>query len=91
MEVVELLSKAKKKLEEVEKEIKSGKPEADRLLALQKMKGQLMTSKGIYPQPKYIDQLNYLYGLLRRGDQLPGKDAYERFEELKKEFEQLVD
>jgi len=47
----------------------------------------LETKEGIYEKPKLIDQAKYLYYLLNNGDQLPGKDAYARFDELKSEFE----
>jgi hypothetical protein len=34
-------------------------------------------------QPRLIDQINYLRGMLDQGDQKPGKDAYDRYTELK--------
>lgn len=47
--------------------------------ALEKLK----TQEGIYMQPMISDQVSYLYSMLNRADQVPGKDAYDRFEELK--------
>jgi photosystem II stability/assembly factor-like uncharacterized protein len=41
----------------------------------------------IYPQPKLVRQIGYLYNMLNTADQKPGKDAYERFNELSKQFE----
>ena len=54
--------------------------EADRLRAFQR---QLATDDAQrYPQPMLIDQLAYLYEMLTRADQRPGRDADERFGEL---------
>lgn len=49
---------------------------------LKAIQEQVATSEGIYMQPMLIDQVRYLSFMLNRADQLPGKDAYERFEEL---------
>ncbi|MFW6140896.1 MAG: hypothetical protein ACOC5S_06040, partial [Acidobacteriota bacterium] len=50
---------------------------------LLEIKKKLVTREGIrYPQPMLIDQIQYLYSILNRADQKPGKDAYERHEEL---------
>lgn len=43
-----------------------------------------------YPMPKLIDQINYLYRMTISTDQEMGKDAIERYEKLKKEFENLM-
>jgi photosystem II stability/assembly factor-like uncharacterized protein len=49
--------------------------------------GSLVTEEGRYPQPRLIDQLEYLYNMLDRADQKVGADAHERFEELNGELE----
>jgi len=36
----------------------------------------------LYQQPMIVDQINYLYRMLDRADQKPGRDAYLRFDEL---------
>jgi hypothetical protein len=46
--------------------------------------------KGRYAQPKLINQLNYLFSMLNRADQKPGRDVYLRFEELDKELSEYV-
>ncbi len=62
---------------------KAGK--ADRLL--QVVQSKLVTNNEIrYPTPMLLDQISYLYAMLNRADQKPGKDAYERFTELSKLF-----
>jgi hypothetical protein len=41
---------------------------------------------GSYPKPMLLNQLRYLYSMLQRADQKPGRDAYERHEQLKAEL-----
>ncbi|MCX2719569.1 WD40/YVTN/BNR-like repeat-containing protein [Lentiprolixibacter aurantiacus] len=43
---------------------------------------QLKTKDGIYEQPMLVAQLRYLYSMLNQADQIPGKDAYDRYGEL---------
>ncbi|NNE03354.1 MAG: hypothetical protein HKN52_09330 [Eudoraea sp.] len=50
---------------------------------------KLKTEEGIYMQPMFIDQLNYLYRMGASADQLMGNDAKDRFEVLRVQFEQL--
>lgn len=50
---------------------------------LSKLESELVTNEGAYEKPMLIDQLNYLRQLLDQADQRPGKDAYDRYEELK--------
>jgi hypothetical protein len=47
---------------------------------------KLVTAKIIYPQPMLIDQLQYLFSMLNRADQKPGRDAYLRLDDLNKEL-----
>ncbi|MEM8489493.1 MAG: hypothetical protein AAF756_01595 [Pseudomonadota bacterium] len=42
----------------------------------------LETQEGTYMPPRLIDQLSYLYFMLSRADQRPGRDAFERRTEL---------
>lgn len=50
---------------------------------------KLMTKVGTYEQPMISDQLAYLYRMLNNADQIPGKDAYDRFDYLKSELEKV--
>lgn len=50
---------------------------------------QLTTAEGTYRQPMLVSQVSYLYGMLDDADQLPGKDAFERFEALSGQFETI--
>jgi len=57
---------------------------------LDELHAQLVTSdKGSYPPPMLIDQLEYMYFMTIRSDQRPGNDAYNRFETLNSELEQI--
>ena len=58
-------------------------------IKIENIKNALNTKKGTYMQPMLIDQIRYLQSMLSRADQKPGKDAYIRFEELRKEFYSL--
>ncbi len=49
----------------------------------------LVTDDGPYPQPMLVDQIQYLASMIDQADQMPGKDAFERFEELKKKLDYL--
>jgi hypothetical protein len=50
---------------------------------------ELVTPEGTYMQPMLEDQARYLSSMLGQADQKPGNDAYERFAELKKQFEDI--
>lgn len=50
---------------------------------------QLVTPPGTYMQPMLSAQTGYLASMLGQADQKPGKDAYERFDELKQQFEEI--
>ncbi len=93
-----LLSEARKKLDKLEKEKKRLKKKTektatdlDRLKEVNSLIAQLKTKEGIYELPRLIAQISYLYNMISDTDQLPGKDAYDRFEELKESFDNMKD
>lgn len=43
----------------------------------------------IYPRARLVGQISYLYNMLNTADQKPGKDAYERFDELREQYEAI--
>ena len=49
----------------------------------------LITDEGPYMQPMLIDQFKYLYNMVSKADQILGKDAYDRLDELNNQFEKL--
>lgn len=56
---------------------------------LEILEKQLITEDGTYMTPMLIDQISYLASMLDRADQVPGKDAYQRYEELQKELHDI--
>ncbi|MEO1051227.1 MAG: hypothetical protein AAFX87_11400 [Bacteroidota bacterium] len=91
--VLALLEESRRLEDSLEKEIKKTKDET-KSKELKDTLTRLQTAKGIYMQPKLIDQISYLYSMISRADQLPGKDAYDRYDELviqMKEVKDLVD
>jgi photosystem II stability/assembly factor-like uncharacterized protein len=82
LEIVDLLSAARKYVVELEKEKKDAME--DRIKEIDQLLSDFVMEQGIYMQPKLIDQVEYLYNVANGPDQLPGRDAYERFAELKK-------
>ena len=98
LDLVNLISKTKKKIHQLEQEYKklnkkeNPSPEdQSRMTALEGMKAKLVTAKGKYPQPMLLSQMQYLYRLVQGADQIPGKDVYERLEELKEQLKELGD
>jgi len=99
LEIIELESTAKRtadqiktRRKELEQLMKSGKKskqlvQEDQRLA--QIQDQLITPEGIYMTPMLIDQLRYLRSMLNQADQRPGKDAYERYDELKNRFSNI--
>jgi photosystem II stability/assembly factor-like uncharacterized protein len=55
--------------------------------ALDAIRERLVTADGAYPQPMLVDQIQYLYGMLNRADQKPGRDAHLRYDELRAELD----
>ena len=51
---------------------------------------ELFTASGPYPTPMLLDQLSYLASMLEGADQRPGRDAYERLDELTRWHAALV-
>jgi hypothetical protein len=66
-------------------------PDADfqRLTMIESTLAELKTADLVYPQPMLTDQIAYLYNMISRADQAPGKEAEDRFEELSAKFTSL--
>lgn len=47
-------------------------------------------STGSYPVPKLIDQIGYLYDMTTRADQRPNRDAFERYDELRSQLDDVL-
>ena len=94
----DLLSEARKKLDKLEKEKKGLLKKTDksaenenRLSQINALIATLKTKEGIYELPRLIDQISYLSFMVRGVDQLPGKDAFDRYQELKIKFNEMGD
>jgi photosystem II stability/assembly factor-like uncharacterized protein len=96
LDITALLTDLKKMAQGVKEEkesleSKSSLTEAQekRLAKLTDLDKQLVTAKGTYRQPMLISQVNYLFNIVRRADQVLGRDVYERLEELKEQKAKL--
>ena len=56
---------------------------------LQSLWARLVTAPGPYPQPMLIDQFSNIARMLDQADQRPGKDAWDRYNDLAKELTNL--
>lgn len=99
LDIVDLESTAKQvaaeiedKMEALDDMIEAGKQvnrSKKQKAELQQAYDELVTAEGIYMKPQLIAQIQYLRYMLLRADQRPGEDAYQRYEELKNQWEQL--
>ena len=93
--ILQLMELAKKLEDELEKKVKALKkgenPDDNEINKLKETLAMLQTEEGIYMKPMLIAQISYLYNMFNRADQVPGKDAYERYEELKVRLDELSD
>jgi len=79
----------RKEIKELTESGKGGKKLIGEEKALATVESELVTAEGRYMTPMIIDQLRYLYSMLDRADQMPGKDATERYQELKLKVDNL--
>ncbi|MDX1939659.1 MAG: hypothetical protein SFU99_03860 [Saprospiraceae bacterium] len=89
---LDALKNEQKKLNEQPKTAKK-KKEIDRMnqtnVILKQILAALETEEGRYMTPMLVAQLQYLSSMIDGADQRPGKDAFERYEELKAWYESL--
>ncbi len=88
LKIVALQSEANKFLAEVKEQQKTAKNKKQ-IAKLAKLDEELVMQPGIYMQPMLTNQISYLGSMLKQADQKPGKDAYERYEELKAKLASL--
>ena len=69
---------------------KGSRKEKNLYQALSTLRSELVTDTGPYPQPMLNDQIGYLYSMISRTDQKPGRDAYNRLKELTLTYEELL-
>lgn len=78
--VIGLLSKTRRLQANLEKDSSAKAKEV-----LRKMKN----ARGAYPQQMFTSQVSYLLNMISTADQKPGDEAAKRFQELKKQFDEL--
>ena len=88
--VAEQVNASRKELAPLIEESKRKKQYMQEDARLAQIEDQLVTPDGIYMTPMLIDQLRYLRSMLNQADQRPGKDAYERYDELKNRFNTIL-
>ena len=60
------------------------------LRRLDALEARVVTQPGqAYPQPMLVGQVQYLAGIVMRGDSRPGADAFERYAELRRELDDV--
>ena len=93
LRVRDALSEARMALHRVRDAKKGQQQTSDGWRRLDAIETQLATASanGIrYPQPMLIDQLSYLYRMITTADQKVGRDGFERYEELRKQLDGVL-
>lgn len=85
--VINLLSQARRLQTDLEEEAEAleGKKSKAKVARLEKVNDvlrQLKNDEGAYPQQMLVSQISYLLNMISGADQLPGRDAEERYETL---------
>ncbi len=88
-QVIDLLSRARRFEQQVDEQLAELKEGDAKREKLEDIKAQLREKDIIYPQPKLIDQMEYLYYQVG-GDQKVGTEMKHQYQDLKEEFAQIV-
>lgn len=95
-QVKELLSEVRKELSSLEEKKSALLKKKDKSIADENqlkdtstLISLLKTKEGIYEKPQLIAQISYLYNQLNDADQLPGKDTFDRYEDLLKLWKEI--
>ncbi len=88
-ETVGLLDRARRLAAALETERKTVDDASPRATAIDGALAKLVTAEGTYQLPTLIDQVEYLFGMLKYADQAPGRDAVERLGVLSQQFEDI--
>lgn len=91
LDIVELLSGARRFAATLEEERESLDDDSDRAREIDGALDLLVTAEGTYMQPMLIDQIDYLYGMISNADQAPGGEAVDRFAVLEESFAAIRD
>ncbi len=85
LQVRDALSDARVAAARVEGALENAKGRSREELEL--VREDLVTAPRRYSPPMLVDQLSYLYSNLDRADQLPGRDAFERYQTLRERLD----
>jgi hypothetical protein len=91
-QVIELHGKTRQLQEHLEKEADALKDKAGQEARLEKINSllkQVKNDEGAYPREMLLSQISYLYDMINGADQVPGRDARDRYGELLDEYERL--
>ncbi len=88
-EALQLQDQLEQQLKAQKKSVKGSDSDTAKIAKLEAVLDKLKTKEGIYEQPMLADQWRYLYSMVNQADQVPGKDAYDRYEELSLQLEDL--
>lgn len=87
LQVTGLLSEVRRFAVVLKEEAEKEGAEEERKKLIEEVLQKIETAEGIYMQPMLEAQVSYLNGTISGGsDQLPGKDAFDRYEELMKQW-----
>jgi hypothetical protein len=84
LKVRDALSEARHLAERVEQGLRTAAAGSEAARSLTAVQREVVTASPRYSQPMLVDQLEYLYSNLNRADQRPGRDAEERYVELRR-------
>jgi hypothetical protein len=90
LKVQDMMSMTNRLVERIRKARESEGGNRQTRQKLSALYAKLVTASGPYPQPMLVDQISYLFSMLNRADQKPGRDAYIRFDELNQELSAYV-
>jgi hypothetical protein len=82
------LSNGRLAVERLKKALDKASPESR--AALEEIQKALVAAPVRYSRPMVVDQMEYLYENLDTADQKPGRDAYQRYEELVAQMGELI-
>lgn len=86
-QIVTLLSDARSMVFDIEEALAEEDLEDAAKAALEEALADLKTEEGTYMKPKLVSQIQYLYRILNKADQVPGGEASTRFTQLLDTFE----
>ena len=89
LQVVALEGEARQLNARTEEKLKSTAEGHPAFAPLKNIQKSLNTEQGRYMQPTLLAQISYLRSMIDQADQKPGKDAFERYRELKGVYDAL--